>query len=128
LFENHNNIKITLPIKNSHQVGLRKPVTTQVVETIKIFLSQKIDGAQVNGQEVSLPNLRNKIATGDPQKVAEAIRDLHAKITQDGGKYANPRRKSFLQEAKRQLAREISISTGLTIKQVSTQIYSILED
>lgn len=127
LFENHNNLKITLPIKNSHQIGLRRPVTIQGVEEIKTFLSQKIDGSQINGQEVSLPSLRNKLASGDAQQIAEAIRDLHAKITQDGGKYASARRESFLEEAKQHLAREISISTGLSIKRVSIQIYSILK-
>ena len=127
LFENHNNLKIPLPVKNSHEVGLRRPVTIRGVEAIKAFLSQKVDGAQVNGQEVSLPSLRNKLASGDPQQIAEAIRDLHAKITQDDGKYASARRLSFLKEAKEQLAREVSISTGLTIKEASVKIYSILE-
>lgn len=127
LFENYNNLKITLPVKNSQEVGLRKPVTLQAVEAIKAFLSQKIDGSQVNGQEVSLPSLRNKLASGDPQQIAEAIRDLQAKVTQDGGKYASARRTSFLQEAKECLAREVSISTGLTIEEVSVKIYSILE-
>lgn len=127
LFENYNNLKITLPIKNTASVGLRKPVTIQGIEEIKTFLSQKIEGTEINGQEVSLPSLRNKLASGDPQKIAEAIRDLHVKITQDGGKYSSARRQSFLKEAKECLAREISISTGLSIKEVSVEIHSILK-
>jgi len=127
LFENHNKLKITLPIENSSKVGLRKPLTTGGVEKIKAFLSQKIDGKEINGQEISLPVLKNKLTSGDPLKIAEVVRDLHAKIKQDGGKYANAQRRSLLKRAKERLIRELSLSMSLSVEEASIEIRSILE-
>lgn len=127
LFENHNNLKITLPVENSAKVGLRRPITEEQFEEIKVFLSQKINGEEINGQEISLPVLQGKLSSGNPLKIAEVVRDLGAKIKQDGGKYASARRRSFLKMAKMHLVREVSLSAGLSIKETTIKISSILE-
>lgn len=127
LFENHNNLRITLPVENSSKVGLRKPITTEQVEKIKIFLSQKINGEEINGQEISLPILQSKLSSGDPLRIAEIVRDLHAKIKQSGGKYANAQRRSFLKKAEDRLVREMSLSMSLSIQKITLEIHSLLE-
>lgn len=126
LFENHNNLQVILPVENSSKVGLRKLITIKKVEEIKVFLSQKIDGEKINGQEISLPVLRNKFMSGDPLKMAEVVRDLTAKIKQDGGKYANAQRRSFLKKAKKHLIRELSLSMGLSVQETTLELHSLI--
>jgi len=126
LFENDNNLKVTLPVENSGRVGLRRPISIEKIEEIKLRLSQKVEAEAINGQEISLPVLQNKILSGDPFKIAEVIRDLHAKIKQDGGKYANARRQAFLKKTQQRLIREISLSSGISIRETTLQIRSLL--
>ena len=126
IFDNENNLTIILPVQNSKKIGLRKPLSQEKIEEIKEILSQKIDGRKIDNQEISLPILQKKLSSGNPYIIAEIIRDLHAKIRQDGGKYASARRRSFLKKAEQRLIREISLSTGLSIKEVRSEINLIL--
>lgn len=124
VFENHNNLKITIPVENGSKIGLRKPMGPDQMEKVTAILSQTT--SEVNGQMLSLPILKNKLASGDPLKIAEVIRDLSAKIKQDGGKYASARRRSFLKIAETRLTREISLTKGASVQKTSLEIYSLL--
>lgn len=126
LFENNNNLKVTLPVENSSRIGLRRPISIEKLEEVKIRLSQKVEAEAINGQEISLPVLRGKIFSGDPLKIAEVVRDLHAKIQQDGGKYASARRRTLLEKAQERLVREISLSMGVSIRETVLQIRCLL--
>lgn len=124
LFENHNNLKITIPVENGSKIGLRKPINPTQIEQVTTILSQTT--SEINGQKISLPILKGKLASGDPLKIAEIIRDLSAKIKQDGGKYASARRRSFLKTAETRLTREISLTMGVSIQETTLEIHSLL--
>ena len=126
-FENKNNLTAIIPMKNAKKVGLRKPLDKDKIEEIKELLSQKIDGREIDNQEISLPVLQKRLASGNLFTIAKIVRNLHAKIQQDGGKYASARRRSFLKKAKQTLIREISLSTGLSLKEVSNQVKLMLQ-
>lgn len=128
LFENHNNLKITLPVTSVEKIGLRKPIGEETIEKIEIILTQPIANEEVNGDRVTLSVLRNKLSSGNPFKVVEVIRDLSIKVNQDGGKYDNPNRRALLKQAEIHLANEVAATLGISILEASRKIHSILNE
>jgi CarD family transcriptional regulator len=126
LFENHNNLKITLPTANTDKIGLRQPMGEETIEEIEVLLTQQVNGEEINGAQIALPMLHNKLSSGNPFKIAEVIRDLSAKIKQDGGKYDNANRRALLKQAKKRLASEMAASLEISIFEARRKIHSVL--
>lgn len=125
LFDNPNKLIITLPLVNAEKVGLRQPITEEHFEKIEVLFQKTPDSETLHSQ-ITTQVLKEKLTSGQPGKLAEILRDLSIKMTQDGGKYANANRRSMFRRALKLLASELAISKNIPVSEAKSQLEAAL--
>lgn len=106
-----NDMTIMVPVNNATQVGLRTLISKDKVASIYNVLGEKQSGAQAIPSWSRRQRAYNeKIKTGNPEEVAEVLRELYL-IRED--KELSYGEKKVLELARRLLVKELALAEGI---------------
>lgn len=116
-------LTLKVPAQSLADVGIREPVTAERAQEILAVLSQP--AAEDPGHAIRRRRDADKLGSGRLIEAAEVVRDLAAVVAAHGKGGAHADR-TMLENAKNQLAAELSVVLGITPEQTLERIESLL--
>jgi len=115
-----NDMTIMVPVGNARQVGLRNLISKDKVETIYNVLEEKQPGAlSIASWSRRQREYNDKIKTGNPEDVAEVLRELYLIKEEKELSYGE---KKVLELARRLLVKELALAEGIAEEQVCQRL------
>jgi CarD family transcriptional regulator len=115
-----NDMTIMVPVGNANQVGLRNLISKDKVETIYNVLEEKqAEALSIASWSRRQREYNDKIRTGNPQDVAEVLRELY--LIKEG-KELSYGEKKVLELARRLLIKELALAEGVAEEKVSQRL------
>ncbi len=115
-----NDMTIMVPVGNATQVGLRNLISKDKVETIYNVLEEKqAEALSIASWSRRQREYNDKIRTGNPQDVAEVLRELY--LIKEG-KELSYGEKKVLELARRLLIKELALAEGVAEEKVSQRL------
>ncbi|MBN1433582.1 hypothetical protein JW921_02410 [Candidatus Fermentibacterales bacterium] len=115
------NAGVLLPVENLEFTGLRHVVDRKTLDSALEVLTQKAEPLPRDWRR-RIETLRELVHSGDPGLVAQAVRDIHARSSENK---MNPSEKRVLAEAIGVLAGEVSLVKGIDVADASEMILSM---
>ena len=115
-----NDMTIMVPVGNASQVGLRNLISKDKVETIYNVLEEKqAEALSIASWSRRQREYNDKIRTGNPQDVAEVLRELYLIKEEKELSYGE---KKVLELARRLLIKELALAEGVAEEKVSQRL------
>lgn len=112
------NAGVLLPVDNLDSTGLRHVVDNKTLEKALKVLTQDAEPLPKDWRR-RIETLRNLVHSGDPGLVAQAVRDIQARSSENK---MNPSEKRVLAEAIGVLAGEVALVKGIDIEEACEMI------
>lgn len=116
-------LTLKVPAQSLADVGIREPVTAERAEEILAVLSQP--AAEDPGHAIRRRRDAEKLSSGNLIESAEVVRDLAAVVAAHGKGGAHADR-TMLENARNQLAAELSVVLGTTPEEALARIDALL--
>lgn len=111
-------IKISIPVDNIENIGIRPVITKEEGRKVLEVLSDETTEMSSNWSQRYRQNLEN-LKTGDPYEMAEIIRNLQVRDMEKG---LSTTEKKMLTKSKRMLVSELIISGSITPEEATDMI------
>lgn len=115
------NAGVLLPVENLDNTGLRHVVDDDTLDSALEVLTQDAKPLPKDWRR-RIETLRNLVHSGDPGLVAQAVRDIHARSSENK---MNPSEKRVLAEAIGVLAGEVALVKGIAVEDACSMINSL---